>query len=180
MKPVAVPHSAVKPLHTASDAAMTLLRLVRSASIAKRDGEHRIKDGEGDARDRPELGIVELEVFHDRPGEDAEDLPVEEIEDVGQQQEGEDDVGVRGSTLLNHGPALSLCGPGPAGGTGRPVLPSAPCRPRSELVAERQEDLARIAVECGHHAFAAKAGDDVARRRCASGTPVTGLAARNW
>ena len=37
-----------------------------------------------EAGDRPEFGIVKLKIFHDRPGKDAEDLPIEKIEDVGQ------------------------------------------------------------------------------------------------
>ncbi len=57
--------------------------------------EHRVENGEGNSADRPELGIGQLEIGDDRTGEDAEDLPVEEIEDVGEQQQGENDIGPR-------------------------------------------------------------------------------------
>ena len=70
----------------------------------QRHAKHRIEQGEGKAADRAELGIGQLQVGLDRPGEDAEDLPVEEIEDVGQQQEAKDDIGPRGGAA----PAFSL------------------------------------------------------------------------
>jgi hypothetical protein len=48
--------------------------------------KHRVKDREGEASDGSELGVGELQVVDDRSGKDAEDLPIEKIEDIGQQQ----------------------------------------------------------------------------------------------
>src|SRR6185436_12297351 len=55
--------------------------------IGQRHCEHGIKNCESESADSAELGIGEIEVLLDRLGEDAEDLPVEEVEDVGEQQQ---------------------------------------------------------------------------------------------
>ena len=69
----------------------------------QRNGKEGIEKREGETADRPELGVGQFQVGLDRCGEDAEDRPVEEIEDIGQQQEGEDDIGVaRAPALLTH------------------------------------------------------------------------------
>ena len=57
--------------------------------------KHRVENGERNSADRPELGIGQLEIVDDRTGKNAEDLPVEEIEDIGKQQKGQDDIGAR-------------------------------------------------------------------------------------
>ena len=49
-----------------------------------------------------ELRIAEVEVGLDRPGEDAEDLPVEKIEDVGEQQQREQTSALRCRVALAH------------------------------------------------------------------------------
>ena len=57
---------------------------------SERDCKHRIEQGKSEAADRPELGIAKVQVGFDRLGKDAEDLPVEEVEDIGEQQEQQD------------------------------------------------------------------------------------------
>ena len=59
----------------------------------QRHREHRVEDREREAGNRPELRVRELQIGDDRSGENAEDLPVEEVEDVGEQQQREDEVG---------------------------------------------------------------------------------------
>ena len=101
--------------------------------------------------------VAERQLGLDRHREDADDLPVDEVEDVGEEQD------ERGRARPGSSPRS--CSP-----------PS----PSLELHPEAEEDLARIAVEGGDDAFPAEAGDDVAGRALRSGTPVTGLTARNW
>ena len=43
--------------------------------------------GEGDAAHQPHLGFREAQILHDRTGEDADDLTVEEIEGVDEDQQ---------------------------------------------------------------------------------------------
>ena len=57
--------------------------------IGERNAEHGIEKSECKAADRAELGVGQPEVGLDRLRENAEDLPIEEIEDVGEQKEEE-------------------------------------------------------------------------------------------
>jgi hypothetical protein len=58
----------------------------------ERDRQRRIERGEGEAAEHAELGIGEMQACLHRLGEDAEDLPVEEIERVDQKQHREDEA----------------------------------------------------------------------------------------
>ena len=60
--------------------------------IGERKTQNRIEEGEGEAADRAEFGVSEIEVRLDRLGENAEDLPVEEVEDVGEEKQGQHDA----------------------------------------------------------------------------------------
>ena len=50
----------------------------------------RIEQREGDAAHQPQLLVAEVELGLDRHREDADDLPVDEVEDVGEEQDEED------------------------------------------------------------------------------------------
>jgi hypothetical protein len=62
--------------------------------IGQGQSEDRVEQGEGQAPDGAELGIGEVEVSLDRRVQDPEDLPVEEVEDVGEQKERQEDAGL--------------------------------------------------------------------------------------
>ena len=55
-----------------------------------RDGEARIEEREGDPAHQPELLVAQPELRLDRHREDADDLAVDEVEDVGEEQDRED------------------------------------------------------------------------------------------
>ena len=57
---------------------------------AERDAEERVEDRERGAVEESQLGVRDAEVGADALGEDGEDLPVEEVEDVDQHQDAED------------------------------------------------------------------------------------------
>ncbi len=53
----------------------------------ERNAERRIEHCEGEAADCSELRVGKVQVGLDRLGEDPEDLPVQEVENVGDEQE---------------------------------------------------------------------------------------------
>src|SRR5204863_8510852 len=71
----------------------------------ERHAEERVKQRKSETADCTELRIAEVQVVFDRTGQNAKHLPVEEIENVGSQQEAEDDIAVtcrRGRLPFNH------------------------------------------------------------------------------
>src|SRR5439155_14578619 len=59
--------------------------------VSERHAQDGIKQGESQAADRSKFSVAQMQVGFDRLGEDSQDLPVEEIEDIGEEQEREHD-----------------------------------------------------------------------------------------
>ncbi len=67
---------------------MMLTRLLRSAAQAIGNGDGRVENAEGDA-EMAQRRVGKVELLADRHGEDADDVPVDEIEDVGEEKKQE-------------------------------------------------------------------------------------------
>ena len=67
----------------------------RVREAAERDPEDGEEDGEDGAVEEPELRVRDAEVRLDALGEDRDDLPVEEVEDVDEDEDGEDVARIR-------------------------------------------------------------------------------------
>src|SRR3546814_2617066 len=61
-----------------------------------RNAEQRIEDRERRPREQAEFGVGQAEVRLDRLGQDVDDLPVEEIEDIDDQQDPQHRARLRG------------------------------------------------------------------------------------
>src|SRR3546814_12344364 len=64
-----------------------------------RNAEQRIEDRERRPREQAEFGVGQAEVRLDRLGQDVDDLPVEEIEDIDDQQDPQHRARLRGGAV---------------------------------------------------------------------------------
>ena len=94
MKPRAVPDSAVIRLQAAKPIEIRFLRVHMSAQTADRNAEDGVEDGERGAVEEAELSVVDPQVGADVLREDGENLTVDEVEDVDQDEDAQDVVGV--------------------------------------------------------------------------------------
>ena len=89
---------------------MIQVRLQRSASQAIGNAEAGVEEREGEPAEQAHLRVVDAELFLDRRGEDADDLPVDEVEGVDDEQEPQHEIAVGvggwgggvGRALLRH------------------------------------------------------------------------------
>jgi hypothetical protein len=72
----------VNPLHTCEAAGDHPGPAGPVGEPGQRNRERRIDRREGDAAQQPELALGQMQLGHDARREDAEDLPVDEIEGV--------------------------------------------------------------------------------------------------
>ena len=94
---VAVPHKPVKALQNGDRRGDDPAAAGAVGEKGEGNAEDRVEDGERRTAERAELPVVEVQVGDDRAGEDAEDLPVEIVEDVGDEQKREDERRLRRS-----------------------------------------------------------------------------------
>ena len=59
----------------------------------QRHRQRGIEQGKGDAAEQPHLGVAQAKIGLDRAGQDRQDLPVDEIEDIDKQQHAQRDIG---------------------------------------------------------------------------------------
>ena len=109
------PREAARRRHHAPDRDADDDHVAANASIGEAGDGNRgdgVEEREGEARQQPHLRVGGAEVVLDRLEQDREDLPVDVVDDVEQNEEGEHEM--RAGRAVRHGASLARRAPAPA------------------------------------------------------------------